>query len=152
MHHPIINKTETDVHSHHGYIIQESKEPKCCTRSVWNLTLTDFIFAEAGASPRRVPGVSGGPVLSFLPTNFFFAIFVRKTFEVFILQFADWSFGDSRVSNSLIGLRHNIIKKRIHTMADLIAVTSRMKEAAALINTIDASKFPFLLTRIIQKL
>mmetsp|Transcript_28497 Transcript_28497/g.33703 ORF Transcript_28497/g.33703 Transcript_28497/m.33703 type:complete len:199 (+) Transcript_28497:18-614(+) len=37
-------------------------------------------------------------------------------------------------------------------MADLIAVTSRMKEAGALINTIDASKFPFLLTRIVQKL
>jgi hypothetical protein len=39
-------------------------------------------------------------------------------------------------------------------MADvsLIAVTTRMKEAGALINSIDLAKFPFLLTRIVQNL
>ena len=36
--------------------------------------------------------------------------------------------------------------------APLIAVTSRMKEAGGLINTIDVAKFPLLLTRVIQKL
>jgi hypothetical protein len=33
-----------------------------------------------------------------------------------------------------------------------IVVTSRLKEAAELINTINAQKFPFMLTRILQKL
>ena len=36
--------------------------------------------------------------------------------------------------------------------APLIAVTSRMTEANALVNRVEVKKFPFLLTRIIKKL
>ena len=36
--------------------------------------------------------------------------------------------------------------------APLIAVTSRMTEASALVNRVEVKKFPFLLTRIIKKL
>lgn len=55
----------------------------------------------------------------------------------------DWSF---------FGLKDLFSMAALDEDAPLIAVTSRMTEASALVNRVEVKKFPFLLTRIIKKL
>ena len=66
----------------------------------------------------------------------------EERFTKFVRR-GDWSF---------FGLKDLFSMAALDEDAPLIAVTSRMTEASALVNRVEVKKFPFLLTRIIKKL
>lgn len=74
--------------------------------------------------------------------RFLFSFQKRREVTKFVRR-GDWSF---------FGLKDLFSMAALDEDAPLIAVTSRMTEASALVNRVEVKKFPFLLTRIIKKL